>query len=433
MPQNATIDNIYALIANDEDARICTDISEDACREVPANFFLIMVSLVMTKLADLLMSPKIVLSWLLSSMGVPATLISWLVPIRESGSLIPQLAIGARIRQHPRRRGFWVAGSLLQGICVAAMAASVWYYDGLTAGYLVLALLVCFSLSRGLCSVAIKDIQGKTIPKSRRGRLSGLASTISGIMTVLVSLWLFGSGENPSHLLYTGLLLAAALLWWLAAANFSFVNEYNGATAGGKNALREALRSLSLLRSDVPFRHFVLTRALLMASGLSAPFFVVLAQQDSVDARLLGGFLLASSLASSLSASFWGWMADVSSRKVLIRAGAIASVICLLVGIGSGLSNGNFYLPWLITGAYFVLSVAHAGVRLGRKTYLIDMAGGTRRTDYVAVSNSIIGVLLLVTGAVSALASVISVEGVLIFLGLMSAIGTISAIRMKEV
>jgi hypothetical protein len=49
------------------------------------------------------------------------------------------------------------------------------------------------------------------------------------------------------------------------------------------------------------------------------------------------------------------------------------------------------------------------------------------------VSNTVIGVLLLVTGGVSALASLLSVEAVLIFLGLMGATGTVSALHLSEV
>ena len=42
------------------------------------------------KLADLLISAKTTLPWLLASLGAPTWIVSLLVPIRESGSLIPQ-------------------------------------------------------------------------------------------------------------------------------------------------------------------------------------------------------------------------------------------------------------------------------------------------------------------------------------------------------
>jgi hypothetical protein len=148
---------------------------------------------------------------------------------------------------------------------------------------------------------------------------------------------------------------------------------------------------------------------------------------------MLGAFLLASSLASAASAAIWGWMADASSRKVMIRGSGLAAVICLATGIGALCFPETTALVWIIPVAYLLLSVAHAGVRIGRKTYLVDMAGGTKRTDYVAVSNTVIGFLLLVTGGISALASLLSVEVVLILLGLMGAGGTLSAFRMKDV
>ena len=60
---------------------------------------------------------------------------------------------------------------------------------------------------------------------------------------------------------------------------------------------------------------------------------------------------------------------------------------------------------WFYPLAFFGLGLAHAGVRLGRKTYMVDMAEGNRRTDYVAVSNSVIGALLLVSGVIGGVAA----------------------------
>lgn len=427
-----TADQLYALIANEEDARACKDIPEDACREVPRNFFLILGSLVLTKLGDLLISPKTVLAWLLTALGA-AGLVGWLVPIREAGSMIPQLVIGAWVRKKPVRKWFWVLGSLGQAASVTGMAASVWFLEGYPAGYGVIAALIVFSLSRGFCSVAMKDVQGKCIPKARRGRLSGLASTLGGAATVGLTILLFWDRGDPSVLFYTILLLLAAGLWLIASALFAVVDEYQGETGGGGNAMGEAVASLSLLRDDKPFRHFVITRALLLCSALASPYFVVLAQQQSDNGWLLGVFLLASSLASSVSASVWGWMADKSSRQVMIRGAAIATLVCLGIGITNIVTGDGKMSIWFYPVAFFLLSIAHAGVRLGRKTYLVDMAGGNKRTDYNAVSNTVIGVLLLVAGGLSVVASLISTGAVITMLGLMGLTGTLCALKLREV
>lgn len=427
-----TIDQLYSLIANEEDARVCKDIPEEACREVPRNFFLILASNVLTKLGDLLISPKTVLAWLMSAVGAPA-LVAWLVPIRESGSMVPQMVIAAWVRRKAVRKWFWTLGSFGQSVSVAAMAASVWFLDGYSAGSGIIASLIVFSLARGFCSVSMKDVQGKCIPKTRRGRLSGLATTIGGTATVIMTVLLFWDRGDPTLAFYTVLLLLAATLWVIAGFLFANIEEYAGETGGGSNAMTEAIQSLSLLRDDAPFRHFVITRALLLCSALASPYFVVLAQKESDIGWMLGVFLLASSLASSLSASFWGWAADTSSRRVMIRGAAMASFVCLAVGFTALVVGTNIGSVWFYPIAFFALSIAHAGVRLGRKTYLVDMAGGNKRTDYTAVSNTVIGVLLLATGGLTAAISVFSEVAVILVLGLMGLAGMFSAIRLKEV
>src|SRR5690606_5275842 len=230
---------------------------------------------------------------------------------------------------------------------------------------------------------------------------------------------------------YALLLLLAASMWIIAGLLFAGVEEYAGETGGGGNALAEAFQSLSLLKSDAPFRNFVITRALLLCSALASPYFVVMAQKESDIGWMLGVFLLASSLASSLSASFWGWAADTSSRRVMIRGAAMASGVCLLVGSIAIVFGPGFGGAWFYPVAFFILSIAHAGVRLGRKTYLVDMAGGNKRTDYTAVSNTVIGFLLLATGGLTALLSLISNAAVIVVLGLMGLAGTLSAIRLE--
>lgn len=148
---------------------------------------------------------------------------------------------------------------------------------------------------------------------------------------------------------------------------------------------------------------------------------------------MLGVFLLASSLASSLSASFWGWAADTSSRRVMIRGAAMSSGVCLLVATVALITGPDIGSVWFYPIAFFALSIAHAGVRLGRKTYLVDMAGGNKRTDYTAVSNTVIGFLLLTTGGLTALVSMVSEVAVILVLGLMGLAGMFSAVRLKEV
>ena len=88
---------------------------------------------------------------------------------------------------------------------------------------------------------------------------------------------------------------------------------------------------------------------------------------------------------------------------------------------------------WFLPVAYFILSIAHSGVRVGRKTYVVDLATGNKRTDYVAISNSAIGVLLLLVGSVGALAPVIGNAGVIALLALMGLAGALLGMSLPEI
>jgi hypothetical protein len=230
------------------------------------------------------------------------------------------------------------------------------------------------------------------------------------------------------------LLASAGALWLAGAAMFALVVERQGATAGGGNAGAEALRQLKLLRDDRPFRNFVLARALMLSTALTAPYYIVLAREAGDSAvKSLGLFVIAAGLASMVSAPTWGRLSDVSSRLVLVWAGLAASVLGVITfGLAqfTGLIAG---LWWLVPLLYFVLSIAHDGVRLGRKTYVVDMAGGNKRTDYVAVSNTVIGVILLASGLIGAAATVIPPEGMILGFSVFSAAGSLLGLRLPEV
>lgn len=309
--------SIYEKIVNDEDARACKAIPESACHQVPGNFLKIILAQFLTKVGDALINPKVTLPWILQSLGAPVYLIGWLVPIRESGSLIPQLSIAHYIRRIPVRKWVWVIGSILQALSIFAIGLVALTLTGAAAGYGVIACLVIFSLSRGLNSVASKDVLGKTIPKNQRGQVNGWSSSAAGLVTLLFAsllalAWLWD--VEPTERFYGLSLGLAGVIWLIAALVYARINEYAGEVDGGRNGVLEAFKQLALLKTDVTFRRFVITRTLFLCSALSAPYYVVLAQQ-SLGGQLwvLALFMFASGLASFVSGPFWGRMSDRSS------------------------------------------------------------------------------------------------------------------------
>lgn len=79
----------------------------------------------------------------------------------------------------------------------------------------------------------------------------------------------------------------------------------------------------------------------------------------------------------------------------------------------------------LFSVAYFVASVCLAGVRLGRKTLLVDMATAKTRSAYVAVSNTAVGFLILLMGALVSLLAGQNTEAMLWIFSCLSALACV--------
>ncbi|PMR73189.1 MFS transporter [Billgrantia endophytica] len=426
---------LYEWLTGDEDSRMCRDIPDEACDEQPRNFFLHLLASLGNKLADELSSARLVLPWLMGVIGAPLWMVGLLVPIRESGALLPQLFVAGLIRLKPERKWAWAAGGALQALAAAALALLALFGSGGTGGGLVLFVLVLLSLARGLSSIATKDVLGKTIAKRRRGTLMGWSGSVAGAVTLAAGGVLMLFEDRPGELALAVLLGVAALGWTLNALCAARITESPGAVEGGENAWDSIKLGLRLLRDDRSFLHFNVSRALLLASALALPYVALLGQQQSgTELGGLGILIVVSGVAGMVASPVWGKRADASSRTVMRDTGLGAAVCCLLGATFAWLSGDWTATVWPYALVYALLVVVHAGVRLGRKTYLVDMAGQDKRALYVALSNTITGVLmLLVGGLVGALAQWLGTAWLLLVLAAMGLAAAASATRLPEV
>ncbi|APE30143.1 MFS transporter [Halomonas aestuarii] len=427
--------HLYEWLTGDEDSRMCRDIPEAACREQPRNFFLHLAASLGNKLADELASARLVLPWLLGVIGAPLWMVGLLVPIRESGALLPQLFVAGFVRLRPERKWAWVLGGLLQAIAAGLLALLALFGSGGIGGGLVLAVLVALSLARGLSSIATKDVLGKTIAKQRRGTLMGWSGSVAGGVTLAAGGVLMLFGDGPGELALAVLLGVASLGWAVNALCAARIEEVPGAVEGGENAWDSIRQGLGLLRDDRNFLHFNLARALLLASALALPYVALLGQEQSgAELGGLGILIVVSGVAAMLASPLWGKRADASSRRVMRDGGLGTAAGCLLGALFAWWPAAWSETIWPYALVYAVLVIVHAGVRLGRKTYVVDMAGADNRALYVALSNTLTGVLMLaVGGVVGLLAQWLGSAGLLAILALMGLAAAASAQRLPEV
>jgi hypothetical protein len=136
--------------------------------------------------------------------------------------------------------------------------------EGAAAGLVTCAALAVLAFSRACASVSYKDVLGKTVGKTRRGTVTGVAGSVSSSAVILFAI-----------LLMTGLLQdvtplalaigVAALMWLLAALIFSRLEEEASEPA------KTHKLDLSPLKTDPQFRQFIYTRGALTATALAPP------------------------------------------------------------------------------------------------------------------------------------------------------------------
>ncbi len=385
-----------------------------------------------TKLGDVLTNPKTVLTWMLSSLGASGALLSMLVPIRESGSMLPQLFVSGWVKRVRRRKWVFVAGAVAQALAIGCMGSSALLLPPTAAGFAVLVALAAFAVARSFCSISSKDVLGRTIPKGFRGRVGGLSNTISGLLSAAAAVALLTMKHDQAARFLAWMVLGASLLWVLGAACYAMVGEPAPDDEGGNGAKGVGAR-LRLVRDDPMFRMFIIARSLLLGSALASPLLVVFGQKAGGQMSSLVGFIVASGVASATSSFLWGRLADRSGEWAMASGGGLAAAV----------GTGGLWLAWqdpewarspyVWPVVFLLFNIGYAGVRLGRKTWVVDSAEGDRRTDYVSASNTLIAVIILIVGAIhSPLQSWSPVASLGLYV-VMCLAGALAALRLRRI
>src|SRR5690242_348103 len=91
-------ERFYDFLIEEDEPRACKAIPEEACTNLPFNFTLNVTNGTITKLAEKIISPNLTLAWIMQFFGASAALIGAIVPVKDAGSLLPQLFVSGKIR-----------------------------------------------------------------------------------------------------------------------------------------------------------------------------------------------------------------------------------------------------------------------------------------------------------------------------------------------
>ena len=130
---------IYEVLTDDNgsDENMEGRLAENA----PGNFLFLLLARFCSKVGDRLASPKTTLAWLLQTLGAPPVFTGLIVPLRESGSLLPQIVLGNYLKRFPVRKWAWSAGAVAQGLAIAGCAVVAVTLTGMAAGVAIVSLM----------------------------------------------------------------------------------------------------------------------------------------------------------------------------------------------------------------------------------------------------------------------------------------------------
>ncbi|MFQ3249658.1 MAG: hypothetical protein ACI9O6_001466 [Glaciecola sp.] len=406
----------------------------------------IILSLILTKLTDILLSAKTTLPTLLNAVGAPSWMLGLLVPLRESGSLLPQALMGAWLKNKSDRQKPWLFSMVLQSLFIAMMFLLplllfpyMWNIESVScaaiSGFIILASLSGLSLSRAMTSLTMKDIQGEHLRKGMRGNVVGIASTAAGVLSLVFATFSFFSSTMNEQILLViaGGCLFAMCLSILILKNIETKVDADNDSDENTTSIKDKVRSyIETFSGDLAY--FILVRSCFVHTALIAPFFIVWSLNAYPQNTLvsLSSFIIAQGSATIVSSYIWGKLSDYDARLTMQLGALIVFIICVLLLIVIHFDFAQSLPPISFILCYFVLSVGHEGARSGRKVYALDIKVGAQRTDFIGKANTSIGIVILLLGVFY---SAISFAGNFVLFSLMAvglAFGLIISFKMKK-
>lgn len=424
---------VFKSVLADDDSldRACKSIPEEACRHSARNYKANLYNGAASKLAEQTAGPNLVIPWLLQAIGAPVWILGFAMPLKQTFSLLPQMITAGYIRTLAVRKTVWTISGFIQALCLILMIPSAVYLNPFEAGVAVLFLLIIYSTASGTASVAFQDVLGKTIDKGQRGKLLSARAFAGGVLTIAAGLIISRVRGGSITTLYL-LLVAGAVLWIISSLFFQSIKEEPGAVKGGRNAIKEAAAGIYLFKRYKGFRRYLYARLSLNVIEIAVPFYAFYASELLGTSKAgLGLFMMAIGVSQVISSPFWGRAADETSRKVLIQS-ALISVAASVVAVVCYFLTDQLAVYAGLLAAFVLMGLAEAGVRLGRKTYLVDATPADNKSTFTAFSNSLVGVLSLAAGVLGLIAEKTGAAGIIAVIGVLSLIAVFVSAHMPE-
>ena len=334
-------------------------------------------------------SIQIVIPALILRLGGGNVVVGALPVIVYVGLFLPQIFAARYVETLPWKKGWTLRAGTLQRLQVLLMAVALLVLGkGSPASALpvFLFLYTLMNVLGGITTPGWFDFYAKLTPLRRRGRLSGLRTSLGSFAAIIAggALTLFlAAFDFPVN--YAAGFLIAFLFQMSSTLTQSYMVEAEPSATMEKRTIREYLRSLPVVfRQNKQFRVFILSAMVLIVANMPVGFFTVYAlKRFDAGESVVGEFTMAMMSTQVISAIGAGILADRYGNKpslIIAAAGMLlASVWALLAP-----SAGWFLLVFVFLGF-------NVGIELmARYNISIEYGPVVQRSRYVALMNTLL-------------------------------------------
>jgi MFS family permease len=375
-----------------------------ATKNYRRNYILGMINGASFGFVDSVVSPYLVLSVFVNTLGAPNLLVGLLPAIANGGWYLPQFLISHRLQQLPRKKGVYVSAAVVRFLCWAMLIAATF----LIAHDPILLLTVFFllytgnNLASGFAGTPFMDIVAKTIPVERRGTYFGRRD-LWGALTAMAAGYFVSLLLNPNiapafpvNFGFVFLLAGIAVTTGLGA--FSLVVEPAEVSSVKSITFFEQVRAARhLVRGNDIYRRFLLTRVVLAVSDIASPFYAIYATRVlGIPPETIGVYIGIATLAGLIANPLWSRTSDRRGNRIVLLGAASCLLTLPLLALLFGLlpSSPALALPF---GLLFLLNgIARPAANIAYPSYLLEIAPARERPLYISFTNTVLGVATFV-------------------------------------
>ncbi|MBN2501689.1 MAG: MFS transporter, partial [Anaerolineales bacterium] len=186
------------------------------------------------------------------------------------------------------------------------------------------------SIGAGVIAPAWQTMLARIIPVARRGRFMAFTMFLgagTGLLGTQVSAWLLDTQPFPNSFII--IFLIAALFINLSWVFIAFTREPIPARQAPEENNHQYMASLKkIVRQDVNFRRFLISRGLSSLAGMGTGFVTVAAiQRWDVPDGTVGYYTMTMLIGQTVANLLLGWLADKYGHKLVLELGTLGVTI----------------------------------------------------------------------------------------------------------